>query len=181
LDENGKWTKGVHKEMTVDAAKGLNLNSEKINAMVKGNLAVDKNQNDQSLHAMIDATMEAKAEIAGISIKEYARNMMEDKIQAALQQFRDNEDYEELGAALHTIQDSYCPSHKGFQKWHSLGIFNPMNWPHALGDIEWGNEEEYNQALEATKRKLKEILKEIYPEEFENNTGADPQNEQMYK
>ena len=37
--------------------------------------------------------------------------------------------YDTFGWALHTLQDSTSPAHRGFQRWSGGSMWNPFNWP----------------------------------------------------
>ena len=52
-DDNGKWAPSVHEEIVRLACEGLNLTEKQIDAIVYGNVAVDKDQKNQFKHAMI--------------------------------------------------------------------------------------------------------------------------------
>jgi RHS repeat-associated protein len=131
VDKNGMWFTCVHEKMTNQALSYLGcFKPGEIRDIIKGNASVDDSQNQvpelQFQHWMLSRTLAKQYISDGIDIEGGVYNDAIYFIENNLDDYINNGSLESLGAVLHTIQDSYCPGHEGFQEFHfpSDGVFN---------------------------------------------------------
>jgi len=135
------------------------ISNENKDKMAKGNAEVDKDQKNQYKHGQIS---DIDIENNGGDInkaKEEARKKAQEFIDKNLWDFVENGNYESLGAATHTIQDLFAPSHLGYQVYYT--DWNQWrNLSHPLGDFVYGPTSQtlYNAAAGAVEKFVKQAL-----------------------
>ena len=161
-DPRGTFWPNEHRDITVEAALNVGMSPEEALALGNAVAAVDSRLGTQESDAY-DANTHAMAGRKGngkFQTCEQAQAGTEQQIADAIK----NND---LAKALHTVEDSYSPSHTGFQQWdggldlYYIGAFFGTaafaHFPgpgHIKGDLHLFNDAPHQQAVAATEALL---------------------------
>lgn len=133
VDPRGKWATFVHKMSIRDWLRGLP--DMDIETLCKMQDEVDADANQSAAKAFMHAMSDGEKQQSPEAAKETANNRVRTLLTSA-RMFESKSEHkaamEELGRAMHTLQDSTSPAHHGFQPWYDYGggKGNPHEWMH---------------------------------------------------
>ncbi len=170
-DDNGLWTAGTHGDMTQDAFQGK-IPQNLLDQIIEGNEFIDKDQVNSYKHGMVsDKDIQAAGSYE--SAVEINKEKANEFINENLRDFYLNGNYKALGAALHTFQEQFAPTHKNWAIWDTNFFIDYLSQPlHVFGDIQLGNETEYQKAVDASKGFVEQALNNLNDYSFEFIEGG---------
>ncbi|MGA3266719.1 MAG: hypothetical protein ABSE16_07850 [Verrucomicrobiota bacterium] len=177
-DPLGKWATFIHKEAIDHALETSLLPASDRQTLKDEQDEVDRDQKavDSYRHAMSDGSSDPPQ--APAQAQQQADNYVLDlltKARAAEAKNDHTTALQDLGQAIHALQDSTSPAHHGFQPWYDYkgGVCNPHEWWHASkesinpGPNSWlyiATDESYDYFHDTSKP---------LPSDFFNDLGAD--------
>ena len=178
IDPTGKWATFIHKIAVNSALVTSLLPANDRQILCDQQDAVDSDQAaaDSYRHAMSNGsgTPPQSPAAARQQANDYVRDLLT-KARTAESKNDHTTAMQELGQAMHALQDSTSPAHHGFQPWYDYagGAANPHEWCHGAkesinpGQGSWlyiATDEAYDYFHDASKP---------LPSDFFNDLGAD--------
>ena len=172
-DGNGMWHSWVHDNQSKESAIGLGLSDYQIDRLAAGSVAVDEDQVNQWKHLMLGLTIVNNSVSMSDAI-EKSKVKLNSFLTNNLQNYIESDDIWHLGQNQHPIQDSFCPSHEGWQVWEGSpksilgwiwGIVNPFSSNrdlirkaaiHVIGDEPFFARTKNQAAIDASRKVLME-------------------------
>jgi RHS repeat-associated protein len=140
IDPSGKWSSmpaaPIH-QMAIDNAYGTCLLPDSDKQILKDmQVEVDGAENQDSAHAFMHAMRDGSVNQSVPEAQLKANDRVRDLITKARNAEKGGDHQlamQDLGRAMHTLQDSTSPSHYGFQPWYDYWGRgkNPNEWAHA--------------------------------------------------
>ena len=135
IDPTRKWATFLHKTAVKRKLKGL-VSDDDIKILCDMQDLVDGKANQDAAHVYMHAMRDGTHDQTVQEAKDMSNNRVRDlltKARAAESSKDEKTAMQNLGQAIHTLQDSTSPAHHGFQPWYDYpgGAVNPCEWLHA--------------------------------------------------